>query len=829
MLPARLFFLVSFSLAAPHRKKEATTLATPGSSIKPQDVFPEPEYSRYLATIAKILVDNKFEIHKSQIVMDGIADEVVKYVTKFIEGLPEEARRTLSRYKRKEVDRLRRKLIPRKKKLQNYDNSSNPDHLDMTKTAFDAKDLILLIKANRAHYIKYEEMRKQDFKRYEMEKRFLMEQKARHINREERRKEFYEKMEAEKAAAEAAKKRMKEPMSRDQLEEVWEEEDELPKNEFDPKTFFALHDVDSNGLLDHNEVKMLIVKETNITEIDEREREQEMDRLSHHIYKNIDKDKDLLISYQEFLDQVNSEKEKEKSEIENWRSEEEEDLYSNEEFEKFEEEKIENIRESFANGEKPDGYNYADVPLLDDNFINETHVKVGDEIIAANDAQSKERREAFKRHEMEKKFKMEEEILDMTVPSVEKQKIQKDLDALYYNGSEGLPENQNMEKLNKPLSPEQLEKVWEEQDHRKKEEWDPTKFFHLHDVNSDSFIDKMEVRMMLVTELKRTEDKFDEVEKSEMLERMKDDVMKEADADKDGKLSMEEFLEQVERNKRRQEETKERKKWKAFLEQTMFTPDEYLAFRDQRVQEIRKMIADGIMPENYNYSHVPHLQGNFINSTHIQRGGEVHDIHEQDDEQRKADFKRFRMEERWEWEERLERMTPEERKVEEERVENLRKLREQRRKEEEAPLSDNQAKEVWEEEDKMDKKAYSRQKFFNLKDVNKDGHLDKQEIRAIIMGGVMTIEFETNDPEDIEKYRLEELEKRREWVYEIGDLNKDGILTFEEINHLMDVQDKERESYQKEAAEREKNEISEDEYKKFKHEKELENNQADNK
>ena len=35
---------------------------------------------------------------------------------------------------------------------------------------------------------------------------------------------------------------------------------------------------------------------------------------------------------------------REKSEIENWRSEEEEDLYSNEEFEKFEEEKIENIR-----------------------------------------------------------------------------------------------------------------------------------------------------------------------------------------------------------------------------------------------------------------------------------------------------------------------------------------------------------------------------------------------------------------------------------------------------------------------------------------------------
>ena len=47
------------------------------------------------------------------------------------------------------------------------------------------------------------------------------------------------------------------------------------------------------------------------------------------------------------------------------------------------------------------------------------------------------------------------------------------------------------------------------------------------------------------------------------------------------------------------------------------------------------------------------------------------------------------------------------------------------------------------------------------------------------------------------------------------------------ITNYFNFQDRER--YQKEAAEREKNEISEDEYKKFKHEKELENNQADNK
>ena len=39
------------------------------------------------------------------------------------------------------------------------------------------------------------------------------------------------------------------PGSKDQLEEVWEETDHLDKDDFDPKTFFKLHDSNSDGYL----------------------------------------------------------------------------------------------------------------------------------------------------------------------------------------------------------------------------------------------------------------------------------------------------------------------------------------------------------------------------------------------------------------------------------------------------------------------------------------------------------------------------------------------------------------------------------------------------
>lgn len=66
------------------------------------------------------------------------------------------------------------------------------------------------------------------------------------------------------------------------------------------------------------------------------------------------------------------------------------------------------------------------------------------------------------------------------------------------------------------------------------------------------------------------------------------------------------------------------------------------------------MIADGVLPENYNYNDVPlltgvelplsgfFLPGNFINATHVMRNGSMMNIHELGNhrEQRVRDFKR---------------------------------------------------------------------------------------------------------------------------------------------------------------------------------------------
>lgn len=51
--------------------------------------------------------------------------------------------------------------------------------------------------------------------------------------------------------------RVNHPGSRDQLKEVWEEQDHLEADKFNPVTFFKLHDIDGNGFLDEFEIEAL--------------------------------------------------------------------------------------------------------------------------------------------------------------------------------------------------------------------------------------------------------------------------------------------------------------------------------------------------------------------------------------------------------------------------------------------------------------------------------------------------------------------------------------------------------------------------------------------
>jgi len=92
------------------------------------------------------------------------------------------------------------------------------------------------------------------------------------------------------------------PGSKDQLEQVWEEQDHMSPENFNPKTFFHLHDLDGNGVWDQVEVKALFKKELdkmydpNAPEDDLRERFEEMERMREHVFNETDTNRDQLIS-----------------------------------------------------------------------------------------------------------------------------------------------------------------------------------------------------------------------------------------------------------------------------------------------------------------------------------------------------------------------------------------------------------------------------------------------------------------------------------------------------------------------------------------------------
>lgn len=98
--------------------------------------------------------------------------------------------------------------------------------------------------------------RREDFKKYEMKKELDYRARLATLNETQRLEEIKRHDESLKRHSDHPK--VHHPGSKAQLEQVWEEKDHLPKQEFDPKTFFALHDVNSDGYLDPQEVEALL-------------------------------------------------------------------------------------------------------------------------------------------------------------------------------------------------------------------------------------------------------------------------------------------------------------------------------------------------------------------------------------------------------------------------------------------------------------------------------------------------------------------------------------------------------------------------------------------
>lgn len=776
------------------------------------DQIPLPEWDRYLKSVSKITLNEKnkeyskflkdFELRK-KLEKDGTLDDETlhKIEEAFDRMIQEEDRKLLNSVKKKEIDAIRRRLIPTKKRLSK--ELEIPAHLNITVLKFTAQDIGLLIKANMEHVKKFRDLRETDFKQYEMEKRFLEDQRMRHLKTEMKRKKELETIEAEKAKRAAVN--VKHPMSEDAAKDVWEEKEKLPKNEFDPKTFFALNDLDSNGLLDLEEVRMILRKELEnaydkeVPGDDKREQKEEMERMRDHIYKEVDKNGDLMIDFEEFLEQIHEE-----TKNKDWETIDNESKFNDTEFEEFERRRVNEIRDEIADGKKPKGYNYEDVPLLDDNFLNETHIRYGGVMMKVDDSPHDVREKVFKEYAMKKQFE-EEQVLRHVEDPLKRRRMELEKEI----------EKTKKIKVHEPLSPEQLKSTWKEQDHQDESEYNTEKFFHLHDINGDKLIDRQELRMMVITELtdsyKKANRSHDSEEFREDLERIREEVFEQADTDKDGFISKTEFFAIVAENQKKQEE-------KTLHEESEFTEEEYNQFRHERVMEIRRLIANGALPTNYNYSDVPLLSGNFINTTHIQRDGVIVDIHNQRDKKQKIkDFKRLKMEARFKFEHKIKDMSPEDQKREKAKLEKINNERKMKHKKVAAPMSETQEKEVWEKDDKMESSDFSLQKYFNLHDVDASGKWNKQEVIASLMQQLDKM-YNISDTSLKEK-RTAEMQSWLGYVFGTGDLDKDGEIDFTELEYLNklshDKKDKEEDEW-KDIEDDE--EYTEDEFDKFKDE-----------
>merc|ERR1712117_138184 len=205
-----------------------------------------------------------------------------------------------------------------------------PVHLEVGQESFEKEDLKKLILSTTKDLEEADKNRRDEFKKYEMEKRHERESRL----KEAQEDEFRQMQEKHKKH-----ERPHHPMTKDQLEEIWEDKDNMRPEDFDPKTFFAFHDLNGDGVWDQDEVKMLFEKELDkvynkdAPEDDMLERAEEMERMREHVFKESDVDRNNLISFEEFLSETK------RDEFDNdpgWDTLDEEDPFTDEEFRAYE-------------------------------------------------------------------------------------------------------------------------------------------------------------------------------------------------------------------------------------------------------------------------------------------------------------------------------------------------------------------------------------------------------------------------------------------------------------------------------------------------------------
>ncbi|CAJ0610220.1 unnamed protein product [Cylicocyclus nassatus] len=351
-----LFGLVGLAVAPPPQRVQIEHQATqerqepsPNNAQAQQGTTPDDDetgqkplyqftYSKYLEEVVKILEsDPKFSEK-----IRGMPEEDIKSgkIADHIDDLDSHVFDKLTKAKLDELERLRVQIQKQIEADGGAHNVKMPEHLDATNwEKFGKEDLRRLILRTVQDMEEMDKQRQKEFKEYEMRKKAEEDHKFAQMEEQERAKAMHEAEEARKRHNEHEK--LKHPGSRDQLEEVWEETDHMDKDNFDPRTFFALHDLNGDGYWNADELEALFQKELeklyNETNPDDdpRERMEEMYRMREHVTKQMDKNGDRLISLEEFLQDTEAQT---PDDDPGWKDIGDQQVYTDEELQQFEKE-----------------------------------------------------------------------------------------------------------------------------------------------------------------------------------------------------------------------------------------------------------------------------------------------------------------------------------------------------------------------------------------------------------------------------------------------------------------------------------------------------------
>ncbi|XP_031443222.1 nucleobindin-2-like isoform X2 [Clupea harengus] len=324
---------------------DKTKVKLPEETVEetPQSVDTGLHYDRYLREVIDYL--EKDQHFREKLHNTDMEDIKQGKLAKELDFVSHHVRTKLDELKRQEVSRLRT-LIKAKQDMEEG-NGMAVDHQALLKQfeylnhmnphTFEVDDLDRLIKSATSDLENFDKERHEEFKRYEMTKEHERREHLKTLDEEARHREEEHYEEMRKKHADHPK--VNHPGSQDQLKEVWEDKDGLDPDDFDPKTFFNLHDSNGDGYFDEQELEALFTKElekiydpTN-EEDDMVEMEEERLRMREHVMNEVDANKDRLVSLDEFLVAT---KKKEFLEPDSWETLEQNQAYTEEEMGEFE-------------------------------------------------------------------------------------------------------------------------------------------------------------------------------------------------------------------------------------------------------------------------------------------------------------------------------------------------------------------------------------------------------------------------------------------------------------------------------------------------------------